>query len=166
MVSLAPSRCRHRHERGRLACWARLSGGCPACNALLLVDQHDNSAAGRIAAVVQLQVFALVLVAGGRAVAGGEGEAVQPHQIAAAVLGNAAGLATAKCKQEEGAQRELHCNLSIWVMLTDGGAFYYVGAYLPDLVQPQKEVKKPPKQGRNLGENVDVSRLFQTFREG
>ena len=40
-----------------------------------------------------------------------------------------------------------------------------LGAYLPDLVQPQKEAKKPPKQGRNLGENVDVSRLFQAFRE-
>ena len=68
-----------------------------------------------------------MLEAGRRAVARGEGEAVQPHQIAAAVFDNAAGLATAKCKQEEGAQRELHCNLSIWVILTDGGAFYYVG---------------------------------------
>ena len=76
---------------------------------------------------------------------------------------NAAGLATAQCKQEEGAQRELHCDPFVWVMLTDGGAFYYVGAYLPDLVQPQKEAKKPAKQGRNLGENVDISRLFQTF---
>jgi hypothetical protein len=105
----------------------KLSGGCPAGHALLLVDQHDNSAAGRIAAVVQLQVFALVLVAGGRAVAGGEGEAVQPDQIAAAVFDNAAGRATAQCKQEEGAQRVLHCNLSFWVMLTEGSAFYYVG---------------------------------------
>ena len=72
-------------------------------------------------------MVALALIVGGRAVAGGEGEAVQPDQIAAAVFDNAAGRATALCKQEEGAQRELHCNHSIWVMLTDGGAFYYVG---------------------------------------
>lgn len=68
-----------------------------------------------------------MLVTGGRAVAGGEGEGVQSDQITAGVSDHAAGLATAQCEQEEGAQRELHCNLSIWVMLTDGGAFYYVG---------------------------------------
>ena len=71
-----------------------------------------------------------MLIAGGRAVESGEGEAVQPDQIAAAVFDNAAGRATAQCKQEEGAQRVLHCNLSFWVMLTDGGVFYYVRCQL------------------------------------
>lgn len=94
---------------------------------LCLVDQDDDPAASGRAAIVELQILALELIAGGRAIASGEGEAVQPNQIAAAVLDNAAGRATAQCKQEEGAQRVLHCNFSFWVMLTEGSAFYYVG---------------------------------------
>lgn len=47
----------------------------------MLVDQHDDLAAGRRAAIVQLQVVSLVLVTGGRAVAGGEGEAVDANNI-------------------------------------------------------------------------------------
>lgn len=44
-----------------------------------LLDQYDDLAAGRRAAIVQLQVFALVLIAGGRAVARGEGEAIHAN---------------------------------------------------------------------------------------
>ena len=60
---------------------ARFPHRGPAGYALLLVDQHDDLAADGCAAVVQLQVFALVLIAGGCAIAGGEEQAILAYQI-------------------------------------------------------------------------------------
>lgn len=93
----------------------------------MLVDQHDDLAADGRAAIVELQVLALALVVGGRAVAVCEGEAVESYQIAAGVFDNAAGRATAHCKQEGAPSTCLIAILPLWVMLTEGRAFYYVG---------------------------------------
>lgn len=82
-----------------------ISRRCPAGYTLLLVDQHDDLAADDRAAVVQLQIFAEVLIAGGRAVAGGEGEAVHANKIwrfvAALVACRAASRSTQQGKRKQ-----------------------------------------------------------------
>lgn len=84
--------------------------GCPAGRPLLRGDRHDDLAADGRIAIVQLQIFTEVLVAGGHTVAGGEGEAVDAYQITAAARRSAAGSAAPQGGKEEGAQRVLHCN--------------------------------------------------------
>ena len=69
-----------------------------AAPALILVDQHDEAAASCIDPIVQLHVFALELVAGRRAVAGGEGEAVQADDVG--MLNLAWRAARAQCQND------------------------------------------------------------------